>query len=321
MSEAELFTELTALIEIDPFALIGVSLSADEKRLAKRYRQIAKKLHPDALASGNASEGMNGQVAAQVIARIVNPAYQKLKHEKGRQESLAAIRFRVRRLVRTEKLLPTFDSAQQLAAIDDGNVDIFYEQWLTWLAERQFESLDDLYVRSLEVSQLNLVFLSRKLENLVIRPKRAGLISATVTPTAAVASPTAESAAGATETANAAASGQLEINYAQKHTSRAKTYLTQQNYEMAVQELREALKISPQSPEIHSMIGQAYYRQNLSGMAKSHFRQALKLKPNHKVALKYSKLLGMTEEESLRPTPQASEEVPKKQWLGRLLKR
>ncbi len=317
MSEAELFTELTTLVEIDPFALIGVSVSADEKRIAKRYRHIAKQLHPDALASGSVAEGMNATIAAQVIARIVNPSYQKLKHEKGRQESLTTIRFRVRRLVRTEKLLPTFKSAQQLADIDDENVDIFYEQWMTWFSERQFQSLDSLYTRSLEISQLNLIFLSRKLENLVIRPKRAGLISAAVTPTAAVAAKTAE----ATESSEAASPDTPDINYAQKHTSRAKTYLTQQNYEMAVQELREALKISPQNPEIHSMIGQAYYRQNLSGMAKTYFRQALKLKPTHKVALKYSKLLGMSGEEQLRPSPQASEDIPKKQWLGKLLRR
>ena len=324
MSEAELFTELMSLIEVDPFALIGVSVSADEKRIAKRYRQIAKQLHPDALASGQSAGGMVQAIAAQVIARIVNPSYQKLKHENGRQESLATVRFKVRRLIRTEKLVPTFQSAQQLVEVADDGVDIFYEQSLTWLAGNQFQSLQELHTYSLEISQLNLIFLSRKLENLVIRPKRAGLMSAVVTPTAVVPAPTIakpdNSSAPASDGA-IAVSAEPEIDYARKHTDRAKTYLTQQNYGMAVQELREALKISPQNPEIHSMIGQAYYKQNMSGMAKTYFRQALKLKPGHKVALKYSKLLGMSTDDSIRPTPATSKAIPKKQWLGKLLNR
>lgn len=320
MSKAEIFVELAHLVDIDPFALIGVSVSADEKRIAKRYRQVAKQLHPDALSGGRADGGMDEAIAAQVIARIVNPSYQKLKHDKGRQEILANSRFRVMRLIRTEKLLPTFPSAQQLAGADDEGVDIFYEQALSNLAESQFQSLDELHAYSLEISQLNLIFLSRRIANLAIWPKRTGLISAALTPTAVTF------AAANTELATAELPEKppekLEINYAQKHTTRAKTYLAQQNYEAAVQELREAIKLSPRNPELHSMIGQTYYRQKLSGMAKTHFRQALKLKPGHKVALKYSKLLGMSvDNEAGPPIPQSPEEVSKKPWLGRLLNR
>ncbi|MEO0807992.1 MAG: DnaJ domain-containing protein, partial [Cyanobacteria bacterium J06643_4] len=127
MSQAELFTELTGLVEVDPFALLGISVSADEKRIAKRYRQVAKQLHPDALtgtaadtaadattdAATTNNSGLTATLAAQVIARIVNPSYQKLKQEKTRQATLSMIRLRVRRLVRTEKLVPTFSDAQQ----------------------------------------------------------------------------------------------------------------------------------------------------------------------------------------------------------------
>ena len=306
MSKAELFTELTNLVDVDPFALLGVSVSADEKRIAKRYRQIAKQLHPDALTGECSAGNMTHEIAAQVIARIVNPSYQKLKHEKSRQETLSTIRLRVRRLIRTEKLLPTFDSGRLLVETVDEGVDIFYEQTLSALANCQFRSLAEIHTHSLEIGQLNLIFLSRKLENLVIRSKRAGLMSAPVTPTAAAPLMAANyelaatSAAAPLSTENPAENP--EINYAQKHTERAKTYLAQQNYDAAVQELREALKIAAKSPELHSMIGQVYYKQKLSGMAKTHFRQALKLKPDHKVALKYSELLGMSDDDDARRT-------------------
>ncbi len=103
------------------------------------------------------------------------------------------------------------------------------------------------------------------------------------------------------------------IDYAEKHINRAKTYLSQQNYTAAVQELREALKITPRSAEIHSLIGQAYYKQHLLGMARTHFRQALKLNPTHRVAKKYGQLLGIS--------AITTETAPKKPWLGRLLHR
>jgi len=361
MSKAEQFTELTNLVDVDPFALLGVSVSADEKRIAKRYRHVAKQLHPDAITSLSTSadsseardnstsadseaienQHIDASTAAQVIARIVNPSYQKLKHEKTRQETLANLRFRVRRLVRTEKLVPTFPSAQALATVADDQVDIFYEQALSRLASGQFQNLTGLHAFSLEIGQLNLVFLRRKMDDIIIRPKRAGLLTTAVTPTAAgpasigrvgrPPSPAGEltqranSNLAAENTVGDTAGDVGEppaINYAKKHTSRAKTYLVKKNYEMAVQELREAIKITPQDPELHSMIGQVYYKQKLSGMAKTHFRQALKLKPTHKIAQKYSKLLGISEAvETRRPTPAESQTAPKKPWLGRLLNR
>ncbi|MGC1309881.1 MAG: tetratricopeptide repeat protein [Phormidesmis sp.] len=335
MSKAEFFAELVNLVDADPFALLGVSVSADEKRIAKRYRQIAKQLHPDAVSGLLVAHNLEPVTAAQVIARIVNPSYQKLKSEKNRQELLTTIRFRVRHLARIEKLVPTFASAQQLAQVADEEVDIFYEQALSQLAEGQFQSLDGLHAGSLEIGQLNLIFLCRKIEAPVIRPKRAGLMTTAVTPTAAVS---IQTGLADSDTKAVMTSASLEdetdksdaVNYAQMHTVRAKKYLSQQNYELALQELREAIKIEPQSPELHSMIGQIYYKQKLSGMAKSHFRQALKLKPSHQVAQKYGKILGISLEESIpcsgnsigRHSPsESSENIPKKPWLERLLNR
>lgn len=358
MSNAALFTELINLVEVDPFALLGISVSADEKRIAKRYRQIAKQLHPDTLScdDDDACAGLTPTLATQIIARIVNPAYQKLKHEKSRQETLTLLRLRVRRLVRTEKLVPTFSDAQHLENIADEEVDVFYEQAMSQLAAIQFRSMGDLHTHSLEIGQLNLVYLRRKMADLVIRPKRAGLITHAVTPTGATTQSTSAFAAAALQqeqaSANsdggpdsgplsAAAQASVEIDYVAKHTKRAKTYLSQQNYDQAVQELRDALKLSPQSPEIHSMLGQAYYKQKMSGMAKAHFRQALKLKPDHRVAQKYGKLLGLfdepktnkpkTQDASSNLSPEAaspnstgeSSEKPKSKraWLGKLLNR
>ena len=158
MSEAELFTELINLVDVDPFALLGISVSSDEKRISKRYRNVAKQLHPDALKNNadSATYGLTVEIAANIIARIVNPSYQKLKHDTSKQETLSLLRLRVRRLVRTEKLVPTFSDAQQLETVEEDNVDVFYEQALSQLADVQFRSLGDLHTKTLEIGQLNL---------------------------------------------------------------------------------------------------------------------------------------------------------------------
>ncbi len=151
MSKSELFAKLIPLVDADPFALLGVSVSADEKKIAKRYRQIAKQLHPDAIAQTTTAQAADQALAVEAIARIVNPSYQKLKHEKGRQEALINLRLRMRRLARTEDLTPTFKSAQQLAQLEGGAVNIFYEQALTQLAQDQFQQLSRSHEQFLEI--------------------------------------------------------------------------------------------------------------------------------------------------------------------------
>ncbi len=310
MPNAELFTELINLVEVDPFALLGISVSADEKRIAKRYRHVAKQLHPDALSNAETNEGITPALAAQIIARIVNPAYQKLKHEKGRQETLTLLRLQVRQLIRAEKLIPTFKDAQKLEIIAEDSVEVFYEQAMSQLAAAQFRSMGDLHTYSLEIGQLNLVYLRRKMTDLIIRSKRAGLITSAVTPTGvttgrvstATVLPSEQDASSDPNSRMRNTKSAAEPSYAAKHTARAKTYLSQQNYEMAVQELRDAIKLSPRSPEIHSMLGQTYYKQKMLGMAKAHFRQALKLKPNHKVAQKYGRLLSLSDKPQAQNT-------------------
>lgn len=305
MSKTELFAELIPLVEADPFAVLGVSVSADEKTIAKRYRQIAKQLHPDAISQVATAQTADQALAAEAIARLVNPSYQKLKYEKGRQEALINLRLRMRLLARTEKLTPTFESAQQLAQVDGEAINVFYEAALTQLAQDQFQQLSSSHAQFLEIDQLNLVFLQRQVSGLITSPKRTGLMSIPVA--------TNQTATEATLNRAAAVAEVAPIDYAEKHLTRAKTYLTQQNYTAAVQELREALKITPRSAEAHSLIGQAYYKQQLLGMAKTHFRQALKLNPTHRVAQKYGQLLGISDI--------TAETAPKKPWLDRLLHR
>jgi Tfp pilus assembly protein PilF len=110
------------------------------------------------------------------------------------------------------------------------------------------------------------------------------------------------------------------MNYAEKYRARAMSYLQQQSYDMALLELRDALKIEPNNVEFHSLIAQVYFMQQKYGMAKAHLKRTLQLDPNHPVAQKYFQRL-----EQLAPVPKAKSRhtasrpaVQTQGWLGRL---
>ncbi|NEP20018.1 MAG: tetratricopeptide repeat protein [Leptolyngbya sp. SIO4C1] len=291
------------LAEKDPYAVLGISVTAEERRILKRYRQIAKVLHPDALREQDTAIQT---FASQVLSRIVNPAYQRLKQEKTRSEALATMRFRVRRLARADQLQPTFESAQQLLRIPEPEVDVFYENTLSRIAEVQFTSAAAFHESLEQLSQLNTVFLRRKMGDIVIREKRTGLIATSAKQSDAVVEDSTEA-----ETPT--------INYAEKYGIRARTYLTQQNYEMAVQELREALKLEPNNTEFHSMIGQAYFVQKKYGMARAHLKRAAELNPNHPIVQKYLRMVSQAQVGTKRSTNgQRSIREPRFSWLRRL---
>lgn len=269
----------------DPYALLGVSVAADERRILKRYRTVAKILHPDALVEVPTELR---RFADQVLPKLVNPAYQRLKQDKGRSEVLATLRFKVRRLSRDQQLKPTSEAGKHLLEVAETEVEVFYEQAVDQLCDRQYASLADFETFTQQLSELNLVYLRRKMGAPVIREKRTGLMTAA----SLAPDPLADLSANGSKVSS-------EQVYADRHYGRAQEYLKGKNVQAAIQELKDALKIDPQNSSYHCLMGQAYLLQKLPGMAKVHFKQALRLNPKNAVALKYARQLNL----SLDQTP------------------
>lgn len=314
MTNAKSFQdEWITVAEKDPYAALGLSLNAEDRRILKRYRQIAKLLHPDVQAG---SKAPISQISEQLIAKVINPAYQRLKQERSRSEALANMRFRVRQLDRQGKLTPSFESAQQLLRIPEAEVEVFYENTVNQLTLNQFESTEEFAAVLSGLSQLNLAFLHRKISQ-PIRSKRTGLVP--------VDAPQ-KSADTDSEPGEAATPSEPPvINYAEKYGIRARTYLSQRNYDLAIQELREALKITPNSVELHSMLGQAYLMKKSYGMARAHLKRVLELSPNHSIALKYSQVLEKRVAEKRKAETQVAQSetkvAPEQPWFKRILGR
>jgi len=280
----------------DPYAVLGVSVAADDRRILKRYRQVAKQLHPDVQAL---KEGVDSQFINLLLTRLVNPAYQRLKQERGRAETLATLRFRVRRLSRNQRLEAKSAKAKELMTVAEPEVDTFYEQALDKLAMDQYASQTAFETTTRQIAELNLIYLRRKMGEPVIREKRTGLVSA-----AEVNSVSLTNSQGTAEPAT--------VNYADRHVQRARAYLKSQNYVAAIQELRDAVRIEADNSDYHVLLGRAYMMNNLPGMAKVHFRQALRLDPRHSLALKYAQQLKL----DLRDLPGQSSSPPKKKGGG-----
>jgi curved DNA-binding protein CbpA len=266
----------------DPFAVLGVAITSDDRRVQKRYRAVAMCLHPD--RSIEADEATR-DLTNKLLSRLVNPNYEKLRQDKDRKENLALLRLQVRRLTREGPLSPQSDIARQLMERPVANVDVFYEQAIAQLAETQFAPHENFATVTAQLTELNLVYLQLKMGDLGggVQEKRTGLIAATeakpiqFTPVPVNPEVAAES-------------------YDKRHYRRAQEYAKKGAWSQVVQELRDAIKIKADKSQYHSLLGVAYLNleKPLPGMAKVHLKRALELNPKDPCGLKFGPKLGLT---------------------------
>ena len=253
----------------DPYAVLGVSIVADDRRVLKRYRLVAKILHPDSYA---ATDPAIAEFATQMFARLVSPAYQTVKQEKGRTEAVAMLRFKVRKLVRDSALVPQSEAARALMQKPVQEADVFYEQAIAQLAEVQYRPLEHFETITQQINELNLVYLQLKMGDVFFREKRQGVVA--VSPEIHAA-PSVDLAAS---------SKVVPPDYAHRHYERSQEYVKREEWSQAVSELKDAVKMQPNKSEYHALLGYSYLRQKMMGMAKAHIRRALELNPQDSLA-------------------------------------
>lgn len=256
----------------DPYAVLGVSVTADDRRVLKRYRTIAKQLHPDVY---HAADDTARSLAGQILARLVNPAYQKLKQDNGRAETMATLRFRVRRAAKEAPIVPKGGMGKRLVGVPAHSLETLYEDAIADLATRQYQDLNQFESLTQQLGELNLVYLQQKMGEPLLREKRSGIVPK-------------EEAKPIQFTSVSPEEKQTELSYAQRHYQRAQEYIRKENWSMAVQELRDAIRLEAETSQYHAVLATVYMRQNLQGMAKVHFRQALKLDPKNALAMKHA---------------------------------
>ncbi|MGF1933272.1 MAG: DnaJ domain-containing protein [Nostoc sp. ChiQUE02] len=269
----------------DPYAVLGISVSADERQIFKRYHTLAKLLHPDRYAK---SCNPDQELATAIFSHLINPAYEQLKHRHKRLIAIAMLRSDAR-VLQQQALSVQSAIAQEIIEMSAPQAQLFYEEAIACYAEAQYKSLHKFSQVTQQISILNLVYLQLHKPDLFVQQQAVRIIpDVKVKPVELTLN----------EKTNVKP---VLINYAQRHYQRAIEYVRLENWALAVQELREAIKLEPNNSNYYALLGLVHLKQKFIGMARVYIRQALKLNPEDSLALKYALGLKIQPGENTNP--------------------
>jgi tetratricopeptide (TPR) repeat protein len=270
----------------DPYAVLGISVIADDRQIFKRYHTLAKLLHPDRHAKNC---NPDQKLATAIFSHLINPAYEQLKHRQKRLIAIAMLRSDAR--VSKQKPLSSQSAiAQEIMEMSTPEAELFYEEAIACYAEAQYKSLDQFYQVTQQITILNLVYLRLHKPDLFLPQKSVPIISEVeVKPVELTLTDVKP----------------VLINYAQRHYQRATEYVRLGKWAIAVQELRDAIKLEPNNSDYYALLGLVHLKQKFMGMARVYICQALKLNPQNSLALKYAPELKIKLGENTNPKSMA----------------
>lgn len=263
----------------DFYAILGIPVDAKPDEIRKRYLKIAQVLHPDRCKAETAADK---QRASQMFSKLVNPAYEQLFKDKGRNEYIIVLGRMGKRLASDpSKVQIQSEAAKQLSQAG-GNLDHVYKTSVQKLAAQQYESLEGALDLIGQISELNMVYLMKKDGD--VAKKAAGAPSGSTVIKSGVPGtpPPAEEKKAEQPQASVAV---------EAYCRRAEEYMAKNVIAKAVLELRDALQQEPNNSRCHGLLGMAYLRQNQATMAKIHITKALQLNPQEPNALKGKEIL------------------------------
>ncbi|MBD2293508.1 DnaJ domain-containing protein [Anabaena sphaerica FACHB-251] len=293
MSQNSLPSEILDLL-VDPYAVLGVSVNADERQILKRYHALAKLLHPDNYIN---IDKPDKELAGVILTRLINPAYQELKQEKKRNNVVGMLRSKASGLNNQAVLSLQNALNLDIMSISAQEAELFYEKATASYASAQYKSLTQFHHVTKRMSKLNLLYLSLQKNDL--------FETQTLTDESTSIVPVPEVPVTELKLSEENNSQSTLINYAQRHYERAVQYHQQAQWALAVKELRDAIKLEPNNSDHYALLGIVHFQQNFPGMAKVYIRQALKLNPKHPLALKYVEKLKIQHNENSHPKSMA----------------
>lgn len=261
---------LTRFDCVDYHAILGIPIDAEVGEVRKRYMKIARSLHPDSCIEANK------QLASQLLSKLVNPAYEKLSQERDRAEHELLLKLLGQRAAQEMEVIELqAELAKQLLQAKEP--DTVYKTAIQDLAAKQYQSLDQILELTGQLSELNLAYLIVKAGRKSDQTSVA--IGDTTTATTST-SPKPSSAASPPENPRSSID-----TFISRYYRRAEEFLDNKNFQKAMLELRDALKLEPNNSRCHGLMGMVYLKQNQTTMAKVHFNQALKADPRNSMAL------------------------------------
>ncbi|HEY9704451.1 MAG TPA: DnaJ domain-containing protein [Allocoleopsis sp.] len=280
---------------MDQCAILGVSIEAKPDEIRKQYHKIARRLHPDQLLGKNAEEK---QKASQILSKLVNPAYKQLSSEKELAEYRLILSTVAKRVIKDwdEKKIKS-ENAKKLL-LDRSNISMAYNSAINALGDQLYQNLDLALESIAEISEINMVYLLRigggNMAQTTSTPTQTQPV---ITQTQPVNTPKPNSQP-ANSTSNPTQSvpqppkaPEPKIDVAEPYCRRAEEYINKQNYTNALIELRDAVKLDPNSSRVHALLGMVYLYQNQATSAKVHINRAIDINPQDQTAIKAKQML------------------------------
>lgn len=247
----------------DRHAILGIPVDADIKDIRRRYLKIARRLHPDSCPAESQAEK---EWANQLLSKLVNPAYEKLSQQRSLDEYTLLLSEVGKRLA--QETLEEIELKGQLTGqlSQTSNIEHVYRTLIYQLAEKQYESLEQVLQMIAQISELNLVYLKRRAASVPSQLLKKAKDESAPSPKAGEPSPPPKS-------------------FVDQYFRRAQELMAESKFAKAGLELQEAIKLEPNNSRCHSLMGMLYLKQNLLTMAKIYFERSLTLNPKDEIGL------------------------------------
>jgi curved DNA-binding protein CbpA len=253
----------------DYYAVLGVPVDANPKDIRLRYLKIAYLLHPDTCT---ASTPEAKQRASQILAKLLNPAYENLTKDKLRRECQLILSETGRRLASESSELDLVTETAQKLYGETNNSDKLYHELIEKLAENQYQDLENLTKKIALMSELNLVYILAPKE-----VKRQYATSGSTSAPSKSSSPEPIISVGVPD--NPLEASNIHISRVEKLLRSAKQHEQRGDFEQGIFDLRDAVKIEPNNGQVHALLSYLYLQQGNTPYAKVHYKKALELNP------------------------------------------
>ncbi|MGB5636701.1 MAG: tetratricopeptide repeat protein, partial [Waterburya sp.] len=272
----------------DHHAVLGVSIDAEPKQIRLRYLKIVQKLHPDKCHSDEAKR----KIAGQILSKLVNPAYEKLSRKNSFAEQQLILTQIGKRLAENkERVLVKSELAQELLKAGD-SAELIYPKLLKRITAEQYISLEQTAQEIESISELNLVYLMLKGDRFMNR-------NISKTPAQPSTSKKSVAQSKATDTPIPPSSSSTSVQTDEPTTelrvaafiNRAQQYIAKGEFDRAIKELKDALRIDPNDGIAHAVMGRAYLHKQQLTMAKVHINKAFNADPHNPLVMESKKSL------------------------------
>ncbi|MFP4336772.1 MAG: J domain-containing protein [Halothece sp.] len=267
----------------DYHAILGVPLGSSPEEVRQRYLKITRILFPDVRKLETQEEE---QLADKLLSQLVNPSYETLvKDQATRRDYLLVLDQISDRASQLGDSILKSKAAKELFNSSAMKIDLNYRKYLSAIAKKEYKDINKALERIALISEFNLVYLMLTNNQIGTEKTSYEVIKTTSQ------QPKRENQEVTEENTQEQSKEEIKTSLIDPYLRRGQSFINKKDYQKAVIELREALKIDSKNSQAHTLLGLAYVKQNQLGMAKVHINQALQIDPNNEMALEGKQVL------------------------------